>query len=197
MSAMRRQLSATGWQAVGFFGASLAFAVVVVLWGHHIEGRIDTVVIQRHHDHRVLHRLVVHDARVAARSESAPATANSNSREVGEDGTGGSGGAPAPAGSNPKSPAKPGHPRHESASAPPDSGSEEGAPPTSSASPNPTELGSPPPEPKEDGGTLGSTEGQGTVPKVVEATGEVVGDVQKEVLTPTLCLVRGLLQPCP
>jgi hypothetical protein len=56
-SALQRQLDAFGWRAIGFLGALVAVAAGAFLWGLHIEGRVDRVVIQRQHDHRIIERL--------------------------------------------------------------------------------------------------------------------------------------------
>lgn len=56
-TALRRELEAAGWRALGFFGALVALAGGIFLWGLHIEGRVDQVVVERQHDHRVIERL--------------------------------------------------------------------------------------------------------------------------------------------
>lgn len=56
-TALERQLSALGWRAVGFGLGLLLLASIAALWGHRIEGRIERVDVQRHHDHRLIIRL--------------------------------------------------------------------------------------------------------------------------------------------
>lgn len=58
MTALRRELSALGWRAAGFAAAVSLFVLAAGLWGWHIEGRIDKVVIDRDRDHRIIERLV-------------------------------------------------------------------------------------------------------------------------------------------
>lgn len=60
-TALRREVEAAGWRALGFLLALGAVVLGTVLWGQHIEGRIDSVVTERQHDHRVLRELV-HEA---------------------------------------------------------------------------------------------------------------------------------------
>lgn len=54
---MKRELREWGWMAVGFSACLLIAGIGAVIWGNHIEHRIDRVVIGRHHDHRELRRV--------------------------------------------------------------------------------------------------------------------------------------------
>lgn len=56
---MRRELREWGWMALGFSACLFIAGMGVVLWGNHIEHRIDRVVIERRHDHRALRRVTV------------------------------------------------------------------------------------------------------------------------------------------
>jgi|SRR5690349_19009970 len=55
-TALQRQLSALGWRALGFAGTTALVLVGIFLWGSHIEGRIDQVVVERHRDHIIIRR---------------------------------------------------------------------------------------------------------------------------------------------
>lgn len=55
---MRRELREWGWMALGFSACFIIAGIGVVLWGNHIERRIDRVVVDRHRDHRELRRVV-------------------------------------------------------------------------------------------------------------------------------------------
>lgn len=140
-TALRREMEAAGWRALGFMLVLGALGLGTYLWGQHIEGRIDSVVTDRQHDHRVLRQLVHdtepvagagHRSQAAVQHEAITPTTNGGTSAPPE---------PAPGGNKqPPSSPNPHEPRHHSPPAPPSGGSE-GTAPTSSPAP----ASSPPP----------------------------------------------------
>lgn len=80
---MRRELREWGWMALGFSACLLIAGIGVVVWGNHIEHRIDRVVIERHRDHRALRRVT------AALGDGREVQANSKRAKNSEDGSSG------------------------------------------------------------------------------------------------------------
>lgn len=196
MNALRRQLSATGWQAVGFFGALAVFAIIAFFWGRGIEGDLDQVIIKRQQDHRVLRHLVheAHPNEPQANSKSVQDLENSSGGEVATGPAGGGGLAPVePQGDSGDEPNPGGG--NDGSGSPADS-QPVGSPPAIAPTAGPGAI-SPPPaaasEPEQ------NTPETGRPPSVLESAGNTVGEVLKgtgQVVEATSC---GLTAPllCP
>jgi hypothetical protein len=135
-----------------------------------------------------------------AQSGSGSAGALNNGSGVGQQGTSPTAEAPTPPHHGSTSPSAPHHPTSHPSPAPspsPVPSAPEGQS-GSGSSPATTEASAPAPE--SSSGTTGSTSSPSLIPSTVGATGtaagEAVGGVG-EVLHESLCLVRGLLRPCP
>jgi hypothetical protein len=202
-TALQRQITATVWQAVGFFGALMLVLLAAFFWGSGIEDEVGTVEDRRQKDHKVLRQLVAEGRPVQAGSASQASPENSGSEGGEVQRSGGSDTAPAPGealDSEPNTPPKQAGPRHDSPPAPPDSGSGGEAAPAGQTQPQaetptestPVDNGSPE-EPTTPGPTRSESvlESTGnTVGEVLQGTGDVVEAATCGLTAPLLCPKR-------
>lgn len=200
-TALQREVQAAGWRSLGVGIGFLLLLAGAYFWGQRIEGRIDTVVIQRQHDHRQLHKLAVHEAReVQGSSKSVP------SLEVGATDAPSQANAPSVA-HQLQAPVKHTPPRHHSPPAPSSGGSEPSPAPASSPSTaaptvtQPTQTLEPPPPPVIETPTvppiLPTPAAPALIPEAIESVREAAEDVG-ETVGQVQCGVRGaLVGPCP